>query len=329
VPPEGRSGASGPLWFDGGMPAPAPPPPRLVLADRPVDLSRTLVMGVVNATPDSFSDAGLYPSAEARVDRASELVAQGADVIDVGGESGITGVPPVAAGEEIARVVPVIEGIVARHPDVVVSIDTYKPAVADAALAAGARLVNDISGLRDPDLAGVAAAHRAGIVLMHNRARPKERLNETIRYDDVVADVRGFLDRKVAVALDRGVARDAIVVDPGPDFSKSPHQTVTLLRHLDRCVPPGFPILLAISRKDFIGALTATAPDDRLEGTLAAVGSVAAPGTIVRVHDVGAVRRYLAVHDALAGLVEVPEDLHLDPALRRTPTSQAANPPRP
>lgn len=301
------------------------PTPRLVLSGRAVDLRRTLVMGVVNATPDSFSDAGLYPSVEARVDRASELIEQGADVIDVGGESGITGVPPVEVDEEIDRVVPVISGIVARHPEVLVSIDTYKPAVADAALTAGARLVNDISGLRFPDLATVAAEHAAGLVIMHNRARPKERLNETITYDDVVSDVRSFLDDRIELARSRGVADDAIVVDPGPDFSKSPHQTITLLRDLDRCTPPGRPILLAISRKDFIGALTGTPPDDRLEGTLAAVGVAAAPGTILRVHDVRSVRRYLAVHDALTGTVEVPEDLHLDPALRRTATSRAAH----
>lgn len=305
----------------------AAPVRRLILDGHPVDLSSTLLMGVVNATPDSFSDAGLYATVEARVDRASELIAAGADVIDVGGESGITGVPQVDPAEEIERVVPVIEGIVARHPDVLVSIDTYKPPVADAALAAGARLVNDISGLLDPDLAGVAGDRNAGIVLMHNRAKPKERLNETIVYEDVVADVRSFLDEKVAIALAQGVAEHAIVVDPGPDFSKSPHQTVTLLRNLDRCVPPGYPVLLAISRKDFIGALTATAPDDRLEGTLATVGVVAGPGTILRVHDVGAVRRFLTVRDALLGTTEVAEDLHLDPALRRTARSQAANPP--
>lgn len=282
-------------------------------------------MGVVNATPDSFSDAGLYPTARARIDRATTLIDEGADVIDVGGESGITGVPPIEPHEEIDRVVPVIRGIVERHPDVLVSIDTYKPAVADAALAAGARLVNDISGLRFPDLASVAADHGAGLVIMHNRARPKERLNETITYDDVVADVRAFLDEKVGVALARGVGDESIVVDPGPDFSKSPHQTITLLRNLGVCTPPGRPVLLAISRKDFIGALTATTPDDRLAGTLAAVGAMAAPGRILRVHDVEAVRRYLRVHDALTGTVEVDPDLHLDPALRRTPDSVAAH----
>lgn len=304
------------------------PDARLVLNGRAVDLSRPLLMGVVNATPDSFSDAGLYVTVADRVDRASELVAAGASVIDIGGESGITGVPQVDPAEEIDRVVPVIEGVVARHPDLLVSIDTYKPQVADAALRAGARLINDISGLADPDLAGVAAAHGAGIVLMHNRAKPKERLNEVITYQDVVADVRSFLDEKVEVAMAQGVNRDAIVVDPGPDFSKSPHQTVTLLRNLDRCVPPGHALLLAISRKDFIGALTGTAPDQRLDGTLATVGVVAGSGTILRVHDVAAVHRYLVVSDALLGLSEVPEDLFLDPALRRTAKSQAANPPK-
>lgn len=302
-----------------------PPPVRLVLAGVPVDLRRTLVMGVVNATPDSFSDAGLFPTVGSRIDRATTLIEEGADVIDVGGESGITGVPAVAPEEEIERVVPVIRGIVERHPGVLVSIDTYKPPVADAALAAGARLVNDISGLRFPDLASVAADHGAGLVIMHNRAKPKERLNETIVYDDVVADVRTFLDERVEDAVGRGVARESIVVDPGPDFSKSPHQTITLLRNLDECTPPGHPVLLAISRKDFIGALTATTPDDRLAGTLAAVGSLAGPGRILRVHDVREVRRFLTVHEALTGAVDIAPDLHLDPALRRTPDSVAAH----
>lgn len=282
-------------------------------------------MGVVNATPDSFSDAGLYDTVDARVDRASRLLADGADVIDVGGESGITGVPAVEPEEEIDRVVPVIRGILARHPEALVSIDTYKPAVADAALTAGARIVNDISGLRFPDLATVTADHGAGLVIMHNRAKPKERLNETIVYDDVIADVRTFLDERMETARERGVAEESVIVDPGPDFSKSPHQTITLLRNLDHCCPPGRPILLAISRKDFIGALTNTAPDDRLEGTLAAVGAVAAPGRILRVHDVREVHRFLTVHDALTGVVEVAPDLHLDPALRRTRESQAAH----
>src|SRR5690625_2974054 len=201
-----------------------PTPAHLVLTGQTVDLHRTLIMGVVNATPDSFSDAGLYPSVADRVDRASTLIGEGADVIDVGGESGITGVPPIEPAVEIERVVPAIRGIVDRPPDTLISIATYKPEVADAALTAAARLVNDISGLRFPDLASVAADHGAGLVIMHNRAKPKERLYETITYDDVITDVRTFLDEKIAIARARGVARDAIIVDPGPDFSKSPHQ---------------------------------------------------------------------------------------------------------
>ncbi|HEY8546409.1 MAG TPA: dihydropteroate synthase [Acidimicrobiales bacterium] len=295
-----------------------PSAPTLVVRGRTVDLSRPALMGIVNATPDSFSDAGEYPDVEARVARAVELVAQGATIIDVGGQSGITGVPEVEASEEIDRVLPVVEGIRAALPDVLISVDTYKPPVVEAVLAAGASIVNDVSALLHPEVADLCAAAGAGLVLMHNRSKPKERLTDPLLYDDVTADVVGLLGELVDEAVARGVPREAIVLDPGPDFSKTPHQTVTVLREIERVRALGRPLLLALSRKDFIGAITRRPPRERLAGTLAAVGHLAAqPGYVFRVHDVAEVADYLAVADVLAGRADVDPDLELPPHLRR------------
>jgi dihydropteroate synthase len=248
------------------------------------------------------------------------LVADGADIIDVGGESGVVTTPVVDADEEIARVVPVIEGLAAEG--VLVSVDTYKAAVAEAAVAAGAAIVNDVSGLLDPGLADVCARSGAALVLMHTRSRPKQKVLDH-PYDDVIDDVLAFLREKIAVAVDRGMAADQIVVDPGPDFAKTPAQTVESLRDLPRLRELGRPILLAASRKDFVGALTARGPRERLAGTLAAVGfGVDAGADILRVHDVRDVADYLAVRDALRGEREVDPGLRLADALRREPPAR-------
>jgi dihydropteroate synthase len=258
-------------------------------------------MGIVNATPDSFSDAGLYPTLESRVALARELVWAGAGILDVGGQSGVTGVPEVEAEEEISRVVPLIERV-AQQLDVLVSVDTYKPAVAEAAIAAGAAIVNDVSGLINPELAGICAAHGAGLVIMHNRSAPKQRLTEAALYEDVVEDVVSFLGEKLELVTAAGLPREATILDPGPDFAKTPAQTVEVLRGIDRVRALGRPILLALSRKDFIGALTARPPRARLAGTLAAVDYVAgAPGQILRVHDVEATAAFLDAREAQAG----------------------------
>ncbi|MGH9228142.1 MAG: dihydropteroate synthase [Acidimicrobiales bacterium] len=291
-------------------------PPPLVVRGRPVDLAEPALMGIVNATPDSFSDGGLHPTTEARVERALDLAAQGAAIIDVGGQSGITGVPEVAVEDEIARVVPVIEGIHAEMPGLVVSVDTYRPAVAEAALAAGAAMVNDVSGLLYPEVAQLCGSVGAGLVLMHTRARPKHKVLDPDLYDDVTGDVVGFLRERLDAAGDRGMAPEAIVVDPGPDFAKTPAQTVEVLRGIERVRSLGRPLLLALSRKDFVGAITGRPPRDRLGGTLAAVGALAGPGTILRVHDVDAVRDYLAVAAVLAGRAELSADARLPEGLR-------------
>ena len=276
-------------------------------------------MGVVNATPDSFSDPGRFPTLEARVAQARRQVDAGAAIVDVGGQSAVTDRAALEPDEEIARVVPLIEALVA-DTGAVVSIDTYKVEVAEAALRAGASIVNDVSGLRDPRVAELCAAHQAGLVLMHNLSRPKERLTRPDLYEDVVRETVEFLAAKLDEALDIGVSPEATIVDPGPDFAKTPAQTVTLLRSLGAVHALERPVLLALSRKDFIGALTRRRPRERLAGTLAAVGHVERlPGQILRVHDVPEVSEYLTVMDALTGEHPVPPDLDLDVELRREP----------
>ncbi len=282
----------------------------LALGERP------WLMGIVNASPDSFSDAGAYPDLDARVRLARELLAAGADIIDVGGESGITLRPPVAAAEEIERVVPLIERISGELGGLV-SVDTYKPAVAEAAIAAGAAIVNDVSGLRDPELAAVCARTGAALVLMHTRAAPKQRLQDAELYEDVVADVLEFLAERMQVALGQGVRAEQLILDPGPDFAKTPAQTIALLRRLDELHALGRPLLLAVSRKDFVGALTGRGPRDRLAGTLAALShGVDAGAHVLRVHDVAHAADFLAVRAALRGELDVAPELALDDAIR-------------
>lgn len=273
-------------------------------------------MGIVNATPDSFSDAPGEKTLQDRVELARNLIADGADIIDIGGESGVTNKPAVEVAEEIARVVPVIEAV-AQLPGAVVSVDTYKPDVARAAIAAGARIVNDVSGLADDRLAAVAAEGDAALVLMHTRARPKQKLFP--HYDDVVADVKTFLSDAIARAGSQGMPIERIILDPGPDFAKTPAQTVEVLKELDRLAELGRPMLLAISRKDFIGALTERGPRERDAGTLAALSVGVDRGvSIVRVHDVAAADDFLRVRAALNGQLEVAADLELAEELRRS-----------
>lgn len=304
----------------------------LTVRGQQVDLSTPVLMGIVNATPDSFSDGGELVDTASRVDRAAELAAQGATIIDVGGQSGITGVPEVDPDDEIRRVLPVVEGLRAAVPDVLISVDTYKPPVVEAVLEAGAAIVNDVSGLLYPEVAELCAAAGAGLVLMHNRSKPKERLTSPHLYGRVSGDGSGdggvtgdvvqVLTARLAEAEARGVPREATIVDPGPDFSKTPHQTVTVLRQLDQVAGLGRPVMLALSRKDFVGAITQRPPRTRLAGTLAAIGHAVqhTRGCILRVHDVAAVADYLQVAAVLAGAADIPEDLMLPPDLRREPS---------
>jgi dihydropteroate synthase len=278
----------------------------LRLGDRTLEMgSRPLLMGIVNATPDSFSDGGDHPTLEARVAHAAALLKAGADLLDVGGESARGDRPPVTADAEIARVVPLIERL-AGDLGAIVSVDTYKPVVAEAAIASGAALVNDVSGLRDPALADVCAETGAALVIMHTRVAPKGTLLDPGRYEDVVADVVGFLRERMETALARGVAAEQIVLDPGPDFAKTPAQTIAVLRATDELRALGRPLLWAVSNKDFVGAITGRGPRERLAGTLAAVAAGLDAGAgIVRVHDVAAAADFLRVRAVFAGDIEL------------------------
>ena len=277
---------------------------------------RPWLMGIVNATPDSFSDAGLGQTLEERIELARSLLAAGADVIDVGGESGVTNRPPVEPAVEIERVVPVIERLTGEL-GARVSVDTYKPAVARAAIAAGASIVNDVSGLRDPELADVCAETGAALILMHTRAAPKQKVFDPSLDGRVMADIEAFLRERIDLALGRGVEFDQLMLDPGPDFAKTPAQTVEMLRHLEVLHSLERPLLLAVSRKDFIGAITGRPPRDRLGGTLAAIAhGVQAGAHVLRIHDVAAVADFLAVHDVLDGGRELDADVRLSNELR-------------
>jgi dihydropteroate synthase len=273
-------------------------------------------MGVVNASPESFSDGVMVGDVDAQLERAAKLLQEGADVIDIGGESAVTNQRPLDAAVEIERVVPLIERVVGEL-GAVVSVDTYKAEVAAAAVAAGAVLVNDVSGLRDVALADVCARTGAALVVMHTSAAPKQRLQDPDLYEDVVGDVVAFLGERIRAAVARGVPAESLILDPGPDFAKTPAQTIRLLQRIDELHALGRPLLIAVSRKDFVGALTGRRPSERLAGTLAAVGHcIDAGGHIVRVHDVAAVREFLTVRAALRAEIDIDEALILDEALR-------------
>ena len=275
-----------------------------------------LLMGIVNASPDSFSDGGSHATLAERVRLGEQLLAAGADILDVGGESATTGRPPVDVDEEIARVVPLIERL-AGDLEAIVSVDTYKPEVARAALAAGASIVNDVSGLRDPALADVCAQSGAALVLMHTLAAPRQRLQDPDLYEDVTAEVAAFLSDRIELAAEHGVAREQIVLDPGPDFAKTPAQTIAVLSSLRHFHVLGRPLLLAISRKDFIGALVGRPPRERLAGTLAALAHGLDEGAhIFRVHDVAAAHDFITVRAALRGESDVDPRLALADELR-------------
>jgi dihydropteroate synthase len=256
-------------------------------------------MGVVNVTPDSFADGGRYLDPDVAAARARMLAAEGADLIDVGGESTRPGSAGVSAAQELDRVMPVLERLMPGLP-CLVSIDTSKPEVAEAALRAGAHMVNDVTALAaGPALAHVAARHRAALVLSHMRGTPRTMQAEP-RYGDLLGEIRERLARAVADAEGAGVASDAIVVDPGIGFGKTVEHNLTLLKRLDALRPLGRPVLVGLSRKSFIGAILGLGPDERLEGTLAAAAAAVMAGAhILRVHDVEAVRRAVRIAEAI------------------------------
>ncbi|MEX0989870.1 MAG: dihydropteroate synthase [Actinomycetota bacterium] len=261
---------------------------------------RTLVMGILNVTPDSFSDGGRFLDAEPAVEHAVRLAREGADIVDVGGESTRPGADEVPVDEELRRVVPVIERLVGELPELVVSVDTRKAEVARAAISAGASIVNDVAAGRDPAMLSSVAGSDAGYVAMHMLGEPGT-MQRDPHYDDIVEQVRGFLANRVADAETAGIDRERVCVDPGIGFGKTLEHNLVLMRDLDRIVDLGLPVLVGASRKRFIGMLTGVEdPSDRLEGTAAAVAwAVGAGAHIVRVHDVGRIVRVVRVVDAI------------------------------
>jgi len=278
--------------------------------------ARTYVMAILNITPDSFSGDGLLasPSAfrdltQAAVERAERFIAHGADILDVGGESTRPGSQPISAGQEMERVIPVIAALAERLPDALISVDTYKARVAEAALSAGARIVNDVWGLRgDPNLAAVIADFDATVILMHNRSNHpsvevRERLGNAYlgaEYDDLLEDVKRELMESVERARVAGIADDKIILDPGIGFGKTVAQNLELINRLDEIRALGFPVLLGPSRKSFIGYTLDLPPDQRLEGTAASVAvGITRGADIIRVHDVREMVRVARMTDAI------------------------------
>ncbi len=257
-------------------------------------------MGVVNVTPDSFSDGGLYLDPGAAIGHGEELVRDGAAILDVGGESTRPGAEEVSAEEELGRVAPVIEGLVGSGA--VVSVDTSKAAVVEAALEAGAEIVNDVTALRhDPEIAGLCAERGAGLVLMHMQGTPRT-MQENPVYDDVVDDVKAFLAERMEVAASAGVAEERIWLDPGIGFGKTLEHNLKLLRRLGELRSLGRPLVVGTSRKSFIGKVDGSEPGDRLGGTIASSVLAAVEGAdIIRVHDVAEARQAMRVAAAILG----------------------------
>jgi len=261
---------------------------------------RTLVFGILNVTPDSFSDGGEFFGVEPAVAQAEKMFDEGAQVIDVGGESTRPGSDPVSPEEELRRVLPVIEGMVSARPDSIVSIDTYRSSVAEAALDAGAKAVNDVTALGDPRMAGLMAERGCPIILMHMLGEPKS-MQQHPRYEDVVREVRDFLAERAQQAIRAGVQLENIILDPGIGFGKTLEHNLKLLKRLDSLVGLGFPVLVGVSRKSFLGKITGSEdPKSRLFGTVAAnVLAYERGASLFRVHDVRANKEALAVAAAI------------------------------
>ncbi len=273
--------------------------------------AQTYVMGILNVTPDSFSGDGLLSleTVDRSLNQGRRFVAAGVDILDVGGESTRPGAEPVVVDEELKRVIPIIRALVTHLPDTLISIDTYKATVAEAALEAGAHIVNDVWGLRaDPDLAEIVKTFNAPVVLMHNRSNPKtaevrDRLGGRyvgVEYDDLLEDVKFELMESVEIARQAGISDDHIILDPGIGFGKTVEQNLELLNHLGEIRALGFPVLIGPSRKSFIGYTLDLPPDQRIEGTGATISvGITRGADIVRVHDVEAMMRVARMTDAI------------------------------
>jgi dihydropteroate synthase len=269
-----------------------------------LSLDRPLIMGVVNVTPDSFSDGGLYASRDAAIAHARALIGEGADILDIGGESTRPGAAAVDLDEERRRVLPVVEAL--ADCGVPVSVDTRKPALMREAIAAGASLVNDIGGAEAEGALAALAATDAAVCLMHKQGEPQT-MQQAPHYDDVVREVRDYLARRAGAALSAGIARERIVVDPGFGFGKTYEHNLALLRDLGQLAALGFPVLAGLSRKAMLGKITGREPVNRVYASVAAALFAAERGArILRVHDVAATRDALAVWWTLGGRMPLP-----------------------
>jgi len=261
--------------------------------------NRTLIMGVLNVTPDSFSDGGEFLDAEKAVERAIQMVEEGADIIDIGGESSRPGADPVSESEELRRVLPVITAL----KDVInvpLSIDTFKASVAEKALDAGVQMINDISGLRgDGDMAKLAAERKVYTIIMHMKATPKT-MQANPSYDNLMIELVQYLEERIAFAFSAGITRKKIILDPGIGFGKRVEDNFVILNELQTLVDLGYPVLVGPSRKSFIGLTLDLPENDRLEGTSATITAAVLNGAkIVRVHDVKEMRRVVLISDAI------------------------------
>lgn len=278
------------------------------------------LMGILNVNADSFSDprhaAGVEQDVACVSRRGIDLWQAGADLVDVGAESASPATPVVDAQSEIEALLPVLDGL--HRAGVVTSVDTYKPSVAQACVDAGAAVINDYSGLVHPEVAGICAAGGARLVLTHNPAGVKNKVLDPGGYSSIVDEVAAWFDAKLAIVTDHGLASERVLLDPGIDLAKTPAQSIEVLRGLPRLADFGLPLLVAISRKDFIGAVAPSRPAERDPGTLAALGYlIGLPRIIARVHDITAARQYLDIADVLSGRTPVAPDLSLPVARRR------------
>jgi dihydropteroate synthase len=267
---------------------------KLVCGEHNLEIGkRTLIMGILNVTPDSFSDGGAYVSVEVAVQRARQMAEEGADILDIGGESTRPGAAKVSLEEELSRVIPVIEAIRAANVNVPISIDTYKAEVAKRAMQSGANIINDVwGGKADPAMGQVAAEHGCPYILMHNRTN--------LDYRHFLQDVLSDLQESIDLAQQLGVQKEQIVLDPGIGFAKTQEQNLWLMNHLDKLVELGYPVLLGTSRKSMIHKLLQLPPEDVLEGTAATVALGIVRGChIMRVHDVQAMKRVAIMTDAM------------------------------
>ncbi len=277
--------------------------------DQTLDLStRTFIMGVLNTTPDSFSDGGRYNSIDSAVERAVQMQQEGADIIDIGGESTRPGAEPLSADEELDRVLPVIKKCRALL-NIPISIDTYKAKVAEVALQAGAVIVNDISGCRfDPQMPEIVQKYNAGLVIMHIKGEPRN-MQVNPHYDDLISEIRNFFQKSIKLAQAAGVTEEQIVLDPGIGFGKRLKDNFQIIRELRIFSRLERPILVGPSRKSFIGRVLDLPPEDRLEGTLASVAASILNGAhIVRVHDIKETIRAAVIADAIAGKINVGDE---------------------